>query len=142
MKAPSADAKRSIADVVNTVVSRFGLRIYASTLPKSTQIGNLSPQTVDLGRLRGYLCVVRKLLLILLLITAPTCAWSAQGGDVSADRPAEYMIYQYPGVSLLAALCLHPLPVFSDVECSHTTRVVYVFSMENNPNNPQKKTQL
>jgi CHAT domain-containing protein/tetratricopeptide (TPR) repeat protein len=104
MKAPSADAKRSIADVVNTVVSRFGLRIYASTLPKSTQIGNLSPQTVDLGRLRGYLCVVRKLLLILLLITAPTCAWSAQGGDVSADRPAEYMIYQYPGIDMVVKI--------------------------------------
>jgi len=48
--------------------------------------------------------VVRKLLLIILLITAPAGAWSAQSGDVSADRPAEYMIYQYPGVDMVVKI--------------------------------------
>ena len=34
----------------------------------------------------------------------PIVAWTAQEEEVSANRPAEYMIYQYPGVSLVVKI--------------------------------------
>ena len=37
-------------------------------------------------------------------VAASAAAWSAQSGDVSSDRPAEYMIYQYPDVSLVVKI--------------------------------------
>jgi len=40
-------------------------------------------------------------LIIFLLLSVPAAAWSAQSGDVSPERPAEYMIYQYPNVALV-----------------------------------------
>jgi len=78
--------------------------MYSCTLSKSAQIGNLWAQAVDLGRLRGYLCVVRKILLICLLIFAAASSRAAQTGEVSPTRPAEYMIYQYPDVSLVVSI--------------------------------------
>jgi CHAT domain-containing protein/tetratricopeptide (TPR) repeat protein len=43
-------------------------------------------------------------LALALLLLNPTVAWTAQAEDVSAIRPAEYMIYQYPGVSLVVKI--------------------------------------
>ncbi len=43
-------------------------------------------------------------LLILALVLVPVTAWPAQTGEVSPERPAEYMIYQYPGISLIVKI--------------------------------------
>ncbi|MFC1720028.1 CHAT domain-containing protein [Pseudomonadota bacterium] len=37
-------------------------------------------------------------------MAVPAVAWATQSGEVSSDRPAEYMIYQYPGVSLVVKI--------------------------------------
>jgi CHAT domain-containing protein/tetratricopeptide (TPR) repeat protein len=60
--------------------------------------------TVDLNRSGSYLCVMLRALFTILLIAAPIRAWPAQNDDVSALRPAEYMIYQYPNVSLVVKI--------------------------------------
>ena len=70
------------------------------TIKKASQ-GQL---TVDLGRSDRYLCVMLRALLIILLVVSSSGAWSAPTGEVSATHPAEYMIYQYPGVSLLVKI--------------------------------------
>ncbi len=59
---------------------------------------------VDLGGSDRYLCVMLRTLFIILLAVASSGAWSAQTGEISATHPAEYMIYQYPGVSLLVKI--------------------------------------
>lgn len=59
---------------------------------------------VDLGRLRRYQCGVLKNVLIVLLIFTPAGALVAQTGEVSAARPAEYMIYQYPDVAMVVKI--------------------------------------
>jgi CHAT domain-containing protein/tetratricopeptide (TPR) repeat protein len=43
-------------------------------------------------------------LFIILLVATSSGVWSAQTGEVSAAHPAEYMIYQYPDVSLLVKI--------------------------------------
>jgi CHAT domain-containing protein/tetratricopeptide (TPR) repeat protein len=60
--------------------------------------------TVDLGRCERYLCVMFKGLIILALMVVPAAVWSAQTGEVSSEHPAEYMIYQYPDVSLVVKI--------------------------------------
>ena len=70
------------------------------TIKKASQ-GQL---TVDLGRSDRYLCVMLRVLLIILLVVSSSGTWSAPTGEVSATHPAEYMIYQYPGVSLLVKI--------------------------------------
>jgi CHAT domain-containing protein/tetratricopeptide (TPR) repeat protein len=60
--------------------------------------------TVDLGRSDRYLCVMLRALFIILLVATSSGVWSAQTGEVSAAHPAEYMIYQYPDVSLLVKI--------------------------------------
>jgi len=60
-------------------------------------------------RLRGYQCRMFELrprcllanLVVLALLTAPLTASHAQDAAVTADRPAEYMIYQYPETILV-----------------------------------------
>lgn len=42
--------------------------------------------------------------LILALALVPAAAWPAQTGEVSSARPAEYMIYQYPGISMIVII--------------------------------------
>ena len=59
---------------------------------------------VDLGGSDRYLCVMLRTLFIILLVIVSSGAWSAQTGEISATHPAEYMIYQYPGVSLLVKI--------------------------------------
>jgi CHAT domain-containing protein/tetratricopeptide (TPR) repeat protein len=60
--------------------------------------------TVDLGRSDRYLCVMLRVLFIFLLVATPFGAWSAQFSEVSPTHPAEYMIYQYPDVSLVVGI--------------------------------------
>jgi len=60
--------------------------------------------TVDLGRSDRYLCVMLRALFIILLVAASSGVWSAQSGEISAERPAEYMIYQYPDVALVVKI--------------------------------------
>jgi len=60
--------------------------------------------TVDLGLYRRNLCEMIRALLTILLVS---CSWqlaAAQVGMVSQDRPAEYMIYQYPNISLVVKI--------------------------------------
>ncbi len=59
---------------------------------------------VDLGRLDRYLCVMFRALLIILVLVVPAATQTAQAAEASPTRPAEYMIYQYPDVSLLVKI--------------------------------------
>ena len=59
---------------------------------------------VDLDRSCSYLCVMYRILTIIALLTLPAAGWSAQAGEASPARPAEYMIYQYPDVSLVVKI--------------------------------------
>ena len=59
---------------------------------------------VDLGLHGRYLCVMFRVLLIILLVAFHLSAWPAQSGEVSEENPAEYMIYQYPDVSLVVKI--------------------------------------
>ena len=43
-------------------------------------------------------------LTMVLLFAFPALATAAQPGQVSPDRPAEYMIYQYPAVALVVKI--------------------------------------
>jgi CHAT domain-containing protein len=64
---------------------------------------------VDLSRRRGYQCrmlepwLIRILGVFILLIwmSAPAPAWPAESGTATPERPAEYMIYQYPDTILV-----------------------------------------
>ncbi len=64
---------------------------------------------VDLHRHRGYECRMLRFfrqtaaltLLTFLLLATPANGRSAQDEQVSATRPAEYMIYQYPDIALV-----------------------------------------
>ena len=60
--------------------------------------------TVDLGRSDRYLCVMLRVLLSVMLIATSCGARSAQTSEISATHPAEYMIYQYPDVSLVVKI--------------------------------------
>jgi CHAT domain-containing protein len=75
-----------------------------STLSKSVDIGNLQAPAVDLAGRCGYLCGVLNALLIILSLLLPAGALSAQTGEASPVRPAEYMIYQYAGVDLVVKI--------------------------------------
>ncbi len=59
---------------------------------------------IDRGRIGRYLCVMFRGLIMFLLVALPAGAPFAQSGEASAERPAEYMIYQYPGVSLVVKI--------------------------------------
>ena len=59
---------------------------------------------VDLGRLDRYLCVMFRALLIILILAVPAVTQTARAAEASPTRPAEYMIYQYPDVSLLVKI--------------------------------------
>jgi CHAT domain-containing protein/tetratricopeptide (TPR) repeat protein len=59
---------------------------------------------VDLGCSGSYLYVMLRALFIILFIAAPALARSAQNGEISAARPAEYMIYQYPDISMVVKI--------------------------------------
>lgn len=59
---------------------------------------------VDLERSGSYLCVMYRILMIIAVLTVPAAGWSAQAGEASPARPAEYMIYQYPDVSLVVKI--------------------------------------
>lgn len=59
---------------------------------------------VDLERCERYLCVMLRGLAIILLVVLPAAAWAVQTGRVSQESPAEYMIYQYPGVALVVKI--------------------------------------
>lgn len=59
---------------------------------------------VDLTRCDRYLCLMFRLLLILSLMILPAAVQSAATGEVSPGRPAEYMIYQYAGVSMVVKI--------------------------------------
>jgi len=54
-------------------------------------------------------------LLFFLLVALPAGAWCAQSGEVAADQPAEYMIYQYPEVSLVVKIEAPGVPVESRI---------------------------
>lgn len=60
--------------------------------------------TVDLKRCDRYLCLMFRILLILSLMILPAAVQSAATGEVSPERQAEYMIYQYAGVSLVVKI--------------------------------------
>jgi CHAT domain-containing protein len=45
-----------------------------------------------------------RLAVLTLLICLPVVAWAAQFDEVSADRPAEYMIYQYADISFVVKI--------------------------------------
>ena len=59
---------------------------------------------VDLEGVDRYLWGMFRVALILLLFTVPAIAWAASGGYASPERPAEYMIYQYPEISLVVRI--------------------------------------
>ena len=67
--------------------------------------------TIDPGPIERYLCVMFRGLLFFLLVALPAGASCAQSGEVSADHPAEYMIYQYPDVSLVVKIEAPGVPV-------------------------------
>lgn len=60
--------------------------------------------TVDLGRVGSYLCVMFRALLIVLILATPAGARTAYAAEASPVSPAEYMIYQYPEVSLVVKI--------------------------------------
>ncbi|MBT8049437.1 MAG: CHAT domain-containing protein [Xanthomonadales bacterium] len=60
--------------------------------------------TVDLNLSDRYLCLMFRTALIIMLIAFPAAAESAATGEASPDRPAEYMIYQYPEVALVVKI--------------------------------------
>ena len=112
MNAPSAEANRSIAEVEKTVVSRLGLRMAFRTLSKWQDAGNQGKIRVDLLPSHGYQCrmpvslPIRLFwtLALLACLVAPSPGRSASDETVTAERPAEYMIYQYPDTSLVLKL--------------------------------------
>jgi len=59
---------------------------------------------VDLGGLDRYLCVMFRALIIILVLAVPVGTQTAWAEETSSTRPAEYMIYQYPEVSLLVKI--------------------------------------
>lgn len=71
--------------------------------------------TVDVRRLDRYLCVMFRGLVIFLLMVAPVSTWSAQTGQASPNRPAEYMIYQYPNNSLVVKIDAPEVPFSSSI---------------------------
>jgi tetratricopeptide (TPR) repeat protein len=74
------------------------------TLPKRIDSGNLCRTTVDLAVQGSYQCRVFNVLLIILVLLLPAGVHAAQTGTASPVRPAEYMIYQYPGVDLVVKI--------------------------------------
>ena len=52
----------------------------------------------------SWLKLTARLAALTLLVSTPTVVWTAQSGEVSADRPAEYMIYQYADISFVVKI--------------------------------------
>ena len=62
---------------------------------------------------------------LILLFAIPVSVHAAQTGEVSAARPAEYMIYQYPDISLVVRIDV-PEAEFSSMVCGPEEALISV----------------